>query len=166
MTYGDLTLSVYVDADSGNKDNDRRSVSVGSTVVNANSSTQHYVTRSTSEADHVATAQGAKTALFTEAVLDFLQPGPVRQRIGLFERQPGDNHDGRKPHEQGVDKNHLGMPSHFKELVERRVLSVQFMESCSQHADIPKKPLGLKSFVKHRAFHTDLPDRCNYYALC
>ena len=46
---GDRKLSVYVDADYANKDNDRRSVSgvavmVGGTVVNASSTTQHCVT--------------------------------------------------------------------------------------------------------------------------
>ena len=74
---GDRKLSVYVDADYANKDNDRRSVfgvavMVGGTVVNASSTTQHCITLSTSEAEYVAMAQGVKTALFTKAVLDFL----------------------------------------------------------------------------------------------
>ena len=61
-TDGDRKLSVYVDADYANKDNDRRSVSgvavmVGGTVVNASSTTQHCVTLSTSETEYVATAQ-------------------------------------------------------------------------------------------------------------
>ena len=47
---------------------------VGGTVVNASSTTQHCVTHSTSEAEYVAMAHAAKTALFTKAVLDFLQP--------------------------------------------------------------------------------------------
>ena len=65
---GDRKLSVYVDADYANKDNDRRSVSgvavmVGGTVVvNASSNTQHCVTLSTRAAEYVAMAQGAKTA--------------------------------------------------------------------------------------------------------
>ena len=50
---GDRKLSVYVDADYANKDNDRRSVSgvavmVGGTVLNASSTTQHFVTLSSS----------------------------------------------------------------------------------------------------------------------
>ena len=48
---GDQKLSVYVDADYTNKDNDWRSVSgvavtVGGTTVNASSTTQHFVTLS------------------------------------------------------------------------------------------------------------------------
>ena len=70
---GDRKLFVYADADFVNKDNDRRSLSevavmVGGTVLNASSTTQHCVTFSTinSEAEYVAMAQGAKTALFTQ----------------------------------------------------------------------------------------------------
>ena len=48
-------------------------VMLGGTVVNASSTTLYCVTLSTSEAEYVAMAQGAKTALFTKAVLDFLQ---------------------------------------------------------------------------------------------
>ena len=62
---GDRKLSVYVDADYANKDNDGRSVSgvavmVGGTVVNASSTTQHCVTLTTSGAEYVAMAQGAR----------------------------------------------------------------------------------------------------------
>ena len=86
---GDRKLSVYVYADYANKDNDRRSVSgvavmVG-TVVNASSTTEHCVTFSTSEAEYVAMAQGANTALFTKAVLDFLQPELANETIDVFE---------------------------------------------------------------------------------
>ena len=86
---GDRKLSVYVDADYANKDNDRRSVSgvavmVGGPVVNASSTTQHCVTLSTSEAKYVAMVQGEKTALFTKAVLDFLQPELANDTIDLF----------------------------------------------------------------------------------
>ena len=69
---------MYVDdADYANKDNDRRSVSgvaatVGGTVVNASSTTQHCVTLSLSEAEYIAMAQGAKTALFKKTGVGFL----------------------------------------------------------------------------------------------
>ena len=62
-------------------------VMVGGTVVNASSATQHCVTLSTSEAEYVAMAQGAKTALFTKAVLDFLQPELANETIDLFEEK-------------------------------------------------------------------------------
>ena len=70
---------MYVDADYANKDNDRRSVSgvaatVGRTVVNASSTTQHCVTLSTSEAEYVAMAQRQRPRYSQRPVLDFLQP--------------------------------------------------------------------------------------------
>ena len=56
--------------------NDRRSVSgvavmLGNTVVSVSSTTQHCVTLSTSEAEYVAMAHGAKTALAIKAVVRF-----------------------------------------------------------------------------------------------
>ena len=61
VEHGDQNLSLYVNADYANRDNDKRSVSrvavvVGGTVVNASSTTQHCVTLSSSEAEYVAMA--------------------------------------------------------------------------------------------------------------
>ena len=44
---------------------------LGGIGVIASNTTQHCVTLSTCEAEYVAIAQGAKTALFTRAVLAF-----------------------------------------------------------------------------------------------
>ena len=50
-------------------------------------------------------------------------------------------------------------PYHFiRELVERKVFSVQFTESSGQHEETLTKPLGLEAFVKHRAFLMNLPE--------
>ena len=58
---------------------------LGSTGVSASSTTQHCVTPSTSEAEYVAMAHGAKTALAIKVVLDFVQPhlsgGAIDMRI-------------------------------------------------------------------------------------
>ena len=82
VKHGDRKLSVYVDADYANRDNDRRSVSgvavmVGGTLVNASSTTQHCVTLSTSEVEYVAMAQQAKTALFTKGWISCNQNLPT-----------------------------------------------------------------------------------------
>ena len=53
--------------------------------MNASGTTQYCVTLSTSEAEHLAMAQGAKVVLFTKAVLDFLQPQLASETIDLFE---------------------------------------------------------------------------------
>ena len=61
---------------------------VGGTVMNT-STTQHFVILLTSETEYVAMAPGAKTALFTKAVLDFLQPEPASKIIDLIEGNQG-----------------------------------------------------------------------------
>ena len=148
---GDRKLSVYVDADYANKDNDRRSVSgvavmVGGTVVNASNTTQHCVTFSTSEAEYVAMAQGAKTTLLTKAVLGFLQSELASETIDLFE----DNQGPIAIEEHlisGGRTGHIDVRYHFiRQLVERKILNIQYTESSSQHADILTKPLGLEGF--------------------
>ena len=64
----DLKLLLFTDADYADRCDNRRSVSsaaflLGSTAVSASSATQHCVTLSTNEAEYVAMAYGAKTAL-------------------------------------------------------------------------------------------------------
>lgn len=72
---------MYVDADYAPKGRDRHSVlitamMVGGPVMSASSTTQQLL---------VAMAQGAKTALFTKAMLDFMQPKIGRKIIDLLE---------------------------------------------------------------------------------
>ena len=160
---GDRKLSVYVDADYANKDNDRRSVSgvavmVGGTVVNASSTTRHCITLSTSEAKYGAMPQGAKTALFTTAVLEFLQPELANETIDLFEDNQGAIAIAENPI-SGRRTKHIDVGYHFiRELVERKVINIQYTESSNQHADILTKPLGLEAFGRHRSFLMNLPE--------
>ena len=158
---GDRKLYVDVHADHANKDNNRRSVSgvaviVGGTVVNASSTTQHCVTLYTSEAEYVAMAQGAKTALFTKAVLDFLQTELANETIDLFEGNQGAIARAENPISGGRTE-HIDVRYHFiRELVERKVLNIQYTEYSNQHADILTKPLGLGAFARHRSFVMNL----------
>ena len=160
---GDRKLSVYVDADYANKDNDMRSVSgvavmVGGTVVNASSTTQHCATLSTSEAEYVAMAQGENTVLFTEAVLNFLQPELANETIEFFEDNQGAIAKAENPTSGGRTKNIDVRYPFIMELVERKVLNIQYTESSNQYADILTKPLGLKAFARHRSFRMNLPE--------
>ena len=154
---------MYVDADYANKDNDKRSVSrvavmVGGTVVNASSTTQHYVTLSTSEAEYVAMAQGAKTVLFTKAVLDSFQQELASETIDWFGNNQGAMAIAKKTISGGRTK-HIDVRYHFiRELVERKILNIQYTESSNQHADILTKSLGLEAFVRHRSFLMNLPE--------
>ena len=63
---------------------------LGNTPVSASSTTQHCVTLlSTSEAEYVAIAHGAKTSLAIKAVLDFVQPHIRGRAINMYEDKEG-----------------------------------------------------------------------------
>ena len=159
---GDLKLSVYVDADYADKANDRRSVSgvavmLGGTSVIASSTTQHCVTLSTSETEYVAMTQGAKTALFTRAVLAFLRPQLVGRIIDLFEDNQGAIAMAENPISEGRTK-HIDVQYHLiRELVKHKVVAIKYTESRNQHADILTKAVGTEGFVRHRRFLMNLP---------
>ena len=57
-----------------------------------------------SEAEYVAMAQRAKTALFTKTVLDFLEPELANETIDLFEDNQGAIAISRKPNQRGADE--------------------------------------------------------------
>ena len=62
---------------------------VGNTDVSGDSTTQHCVTLSTSEAEDVSMACGAKSALAIKAVLDFVQSHLSSRAIDMFENNEG-----------------------------------------------------------------------------
>ena len=83
---------MYTDADYAAASNDRRSVSgvavmLGDTAIGWKSSTQKCVTTATCEVKYVALCDASKEALFTRAVLEFLQPELSGMRVDIF----GDN---------------------------------------------------------------------------
>ena len=103
---GDLKLSLFADADYADICNDRRSVSgvavmLGNTAVSASSTTQYCVILSTSEAEYVAMAHGAKTALAIKAVLDVVQPHLSGRAIDMYEDNEG---------EEALAENPQGFP--------------------------------------------------------
>ena len=103
-------------------------------------------------------AQGAKTALSTKAVLDFLQPELVSETFDLLEDNQGAIAIAMNPI-SGGRTNHIDVRCHFiRELVERKVLNIQYTESGNQHADILTKPPGLEAFARHRWFLMNLPE--------
>ena len=91
-----LRLSVYAVADYAAAFNDRRLVSdvaliMGDTAIGWKRSTQKCVTTATCEADYVALCDESKEALFTRAVLVFLQLEPSGMRVDIFR-----DHEGAK----------------------------------------------------------------------
>ena len=158
---GDLKLSLFADADYADIGNDRRSVSgvvvmLGNTAVSASSTTQHCVTLSTSEAEYVAMAHGAKTALAIKAVLNFVQPHLSGRAIDMYEDNEGAKALAENP--QGSHRSkHIDVHFHFlRGLVRLGQVIIHSVASAEQHADILTKPLGRKAFRRHRDFLMNL----------
>ena len=91
---GDLKLSLFSDGDYADRCNDRRSVSdvavmLENTAVSASRTAQHCVTLSTSGAEYVAMAYGAKIALAIKAGLEFVQPHLSGRVIDVYEDNEG-----------------------------------------------------------------------------
>ena len=158
---GDLKLSLFADADYADRCNDRWSVSsvavmLGSTAGSSSSTAQHCVTLSTSEAEYVAMANGAKTALAIKVVLDFVQPHLSDRAIDIYE----DNEGAKAPDEnpQGSHRSkHVEVRFHFlRGLVRLGRVTIRSVASAEQHADIPTKSLGCEAFRRHRDFLMNL----------
>ena len=91
-------------------------------------------------------------------MLDFLQPELANETIDLFEDNQGAIAIAENPISGGRTK-HIDVRYHFiRELVERKVLNIQYTESSNQYADILTKPLGLEAFARHRSFLINLPE--------
>ena len=112
-----MKISLFADVDYAGRCNDRRPVSgvatmLGNTAVSASSTMQHYVTLSTSEAEYVATAHGAKIALAIKAMLDFVQPHLSGRAIDMYEDNEGAKALDKNP--QGSHRSkHIDVRFHF-----------------------------------------------------
>ena len=86
-------------------------------------------------------------------MLDFLQPELANETIDLFEDNQGAIAMIAENPTSGGRTKHVDVCFHFiKELVERKILNIQFTESSNQHAGILTKPFGLEAFVRHCSF--------------
>ena len=150
-------LQTYENADCAHKAEDRRSVSglavcCGGTPVSWFSRTQKCVTLSTTEAEYVAMADGVKEALYVRGVLVFLMPSLGSPSIGVFEDNRGAMDLAKNPLSSSNNK-HIDVRYHFlRELVGKGDLSVKYLRTEDQHADILTKAIPRESVEKHRDF--------------
>ena len=87
-----------------------------------------------------------------------MRPELASETIDLFEDNQGAITIAENSISGGRTK-HIDVRYHFiRELVERKVLNIQYTESSNQHADILTKPLGLEAFARHRSFLMNLPE--------
>ena len=113
----DLKLTVFADADYAAASNDRRSVFgvaviSGDTAIGWKSSTQKCVTTATCEAEYVALYDATKEALFTRAVLVFLQPDLTGMRVDVFGSNEGAKAIANNPSSASRSK-HIDVKLHF-----------------------------------------------------
>ena len=150
-----LSLNMYADKDYINKDNDRRSVSeiavtLGGTAVSHTIKTQRIVSLSTSEAEYIAAGDGVKEALFVCAVLSFITPETCGASVKVFENSQGTEALIENPLSSARSK-HIDVCFHFVcELFKARMVSVEYVASAEQHADILTKALSRVNFRYHR----------------
>ena len=149
-----MSLSVYADADYASKENDRRSVSgiaatLGGTVVSHTSKTQRLVSLSTSEAEYIAAGEGVKKTLFVRAVLSFIAPETSGASIKVLEDNQGAKVQIESPLSSARSK-HIDVRYHFiRDLFRTRKISVEYVASAEQHADILTKALSRANLMYH-----------------
>ncbi|CAN0489253.1 unnamed protein product, partial [Laminaria digitata] len=141
-----LNLSVFTDANYAEKADDRRSVtgvavSLGNSVVSWGSSTQNIVTLSTTKAEYVALGDGVKEALFAKSVLSFVVPSLSEKFFEVFVDNKGAIALANDPLSSARTK-HIDVRFHFiRELVRSKTISVEYVPTKEQRADILTKPL-------------------------
>ena len=151
-----LRLSVYADAGYAAASNDGRSVSgvavmLGDTAIGWKSSTQKCVTTATCEAEHVALCDAPKEALFTRAVLVFLQPKLSGMRVDTFGDNEGAKAIADNPSSASRSK-HIDVKLHFiRGLNGTGEVIILHVGTEEQHADVLTKALWRKRFLVHRA---------------
>ena len=127
---------------------------LGNAAVYATSRTQDCVTLSTTEAEYVALAEGAKEGMFARSVMSFMQPNVYEITL---EDNEGAKAMAENPLSSGRSK-HIDVRWHFiRELVEKKELKVVHVASEWQHADILTKALHVKLFKQHRKVLLNLP---------
>ena len=141
-----LRLPVYADADYAAASNDRRSVSgvavmLGDTAIGWKSSTQKCVTTATCEAEYVALCDASNEALFTRAVLVFLQPELSGMRVDIFGDNEGAKAIADNPSSASRSK-HIDVKLHFiRGLIRTGEVRNLHVGTEEPHADVLTKTL-------------------------
>jgi len=157
-----LGLAVYVDASYADVE-DRRSVSglattVGGTVISHGSKTQAIVSLSSTEAEYIAAGEGVKEALFVRAVLSFIAPETSGSSIQVLEDNQGAMALVQNPLSSARSK-HIDVRYHFiRGLFRSGDISIKFVSTSEQHADMLTKALSKSSLQYHRRKLMNLPE--------
>ena len=159
-----LDISVFADENYAEKADDRRSVSgvavtVGKSSVCWFSSTQKILTLSTTEAEYVAPGDGVKEALFVKGVISFIIPSISENSIKVSVDNDGAISLANNPLSSARTK-HIDVRFHFiRELTRSKTISVEYVPTKEQRADILTKALTGAIFKEHRDILMNLHGR-------
>ncbi|KAI2503386.1 GAG-pre-integrase domain [Fragilaria crotonensis] len=136
----------FVDSDYAKNIDDRKSISsglhtLGGTLVNWESKTQHVVTLSSTEAEYISLAKGACENKFIMMLLDEVMRYPKEEKLvgRVYEDNLGAIYLVKNQH-VGARTKHIDVRAHFiRELEEAGYLKVQFVRSEENSADILNK---------------------------
>ena len=148
----------FVDSDYAKNIDDRKSISsglhtLGGTLVNWESKTQHVVTLSSTEAEYISLAKGACENKFIMMLLDEVMRYPKEEKLvgRVYEDNLGAIYLVKNQH-VGARTKHIDVRAHFiRELEEAGYLKVQFVRSEENSADILNKNCPEKLHTKHAA---------------
>ncbi|CAN0299130.1 unnamed protein product [Ectocarpus fasciculatus] len=157
-----LDLEVYVDSSYADASTNRRSVTgiavtIGGTVISHASKTQPVVAMSTSEAEYIAGAEGVKESLFVRNVLSFMAPETCGASIKVLEDNQGAIALIENPLSSARSK-HIDVRYHFiRGLFRSKAITVEYVPTAKQHADLLTKALSRKDLEYHRRRLMNLP---------
>ena len=120
------------------------------TAVSHASKTQRVLSLSTSEAEYMAAGDGVKEALIVRAILSFIAPETCGASVKVLE----DNQGAKGLIENSLSfarSKHIDVRFHFiRELFKAGKISVEYVASAEQHADILTGALSRANFRYHR----------------
>ena len=123
---------------------------LGGTVVSHASKTQYVVSLSISEAKYIAAGNGVKEALFVRVILFSI----AREPSGASDKVLRDNQRAKALIENPLSfarSKHIDERFHFiRDLFRTRKISVEYVASAEQHADILTKALSRDNFLYRR----------------
>ncbi|CAB1116776.1 unnamed protein product [Ectocarpus sp. CCAP 1310/34] len=133
-------------------------VTLGGTAVSHTSKSQRVVALSTTEAEYIAAGEGVKEALFVRAVLSFVAPETSWASIQVREDNQGAMTLVQNPLSSARSK-HIDVRFHFiRELFKSGRISVEYVSTDEQHADLLTKALCRVKLEYHRKALMNLPE--------
>ena len=131
-------------------------VTVGKSSVSWFSSTQKIVTLSTTEGEYVALGDGVKKALFVKGVPSFIIPFISDNFFKVFVDNDGEISLANNPLSSARTK-HIDVRFHLiRELTRSKTISVEYVPTKKQRAEILTKALTGSIFKEHRDFLMNL----------